>query len=249
VLNRSPDGELFAHVEGPRVFLIPRALAFGEREYRLFWTRPDAAWHRQEYTLAVQRKDSFAAGFHLNRLLAHLPAARPALLSTRLKQSTGDVVGNARTAIHSPAIAKQSANLMLFLAVQGNQEARRLLGGLLLRQGKPTAAEAPLLAALKLRAADAPPVEELLLSIACAEMNRPEDARKWLDRAVDWIDRYRTPLQVVRAIGGGAGSPLCALTELHKYPGDPRYDPLDWETWYELEVFRHESERRLKPQP
>ena len=77
-------------------------------------------------------------------------------------------------------------------------------------------------------------------------MKQPEEARRWLDRAVAWIDRYQQPMQVASAVGCAPSGPLFAATELHKPPLDPRYNPFDWETWHELEVFRREAEAKFR---
>jgi hypothetical protein len=37
-----------------------------------------------------------------------------------------------------------------------------------------------------------------------------------------------------------------AATELVKTPLDRRYNPFDWETWYEIDVFRGEAEGKLQ---
>jgi hypothetical protein len=113
------------------------------------------------------------------------------------------------------------------------------------RDGKPAEAIAPLKSALALRGEDRPPVEELLLALAFADMKQPDEARRWLGVASAWIDRYRQPLQIASALGCAPSGPLFAATEMVKTPLDPRYNPFDWETWYELELFRMEAEGRL----
>ena len=76
-------------------------------------------------------------------------------------------------------------------------------------------------------------------------MKQPDEARRWLDKATLWLDRYKTPFQIASALGCAPSGPLFALTELHKQPLDPRYNPFDWETWHELDVFRQETEIKL----
>jgi hypothetical protein len=49
--------------------IVDGVLSPEEREYRLFWTRPRPDLHHEEYAKAVEAKDSFAADFHLGRLI------------------------------------------------------------------------------------------------------------------------------------------------------------------------------------
>ena len=79
-----------------------------------------------------------------------------------------------------------------------------------------------------------------------ADLKQLDEARRWLDIATAWIDRYKQPLQITSALGCAPSGPLFAATELVKTPLDPRYNPFDWETWHELDVFRHEAEAKLR---
>ncbi len=152
----------------------------------------------------------------------------------------------ARTAIHSPQLAKPEIGLIALKTYQWNPQALRLLGGLLLRQSKPIQAITPLKQALLLRTQDRPPVEELLLAIAYLDAKQPKEAALWHSKAVAWLDRYRQPMQVISALGAMPRDVLSGVTELNKPPSDPRYNSFDWETWYECEVFRAEAEAKLK---
>ena len=55
----------------------------------------------------------------------------------------------------------------------------------------------------------------------------------------------RLPLKDVSALGCAPSGPQFATTEKVKTPLDPRYNPFDWETWHELDVFRQEAEAKL----
>ena len=98
--------------------------------------------------------------------------------------------------------------------------------------------------ALALREADKPPVEELLLALAYADLKQPAEAAKWYGKAVAWLDRYKQPLQVTSAMGTFSTGVWPGITELVKTPLDPRYNSFDWETWYECDVFRAEYEAK-----
>jgi WD40 repeat protein len=64
----SPDGRLFAHIDGNRVRIIDWETTSNERESRLFWTRPRFDWHMEELAKAIRVRDAFAANFHFDRL-------------------------------------------------------------------------------------------------------------------------------------------------------------------------------------
>ena len=211
-----------------------------EWDYRMFWTRPRPDLHRQEFDKAIKAKDTFAAGFQLDRLLAGQPQERLELLGVRSKLPSIDLFVAARTAVHSPALAKAAMAPIVWKALHWDPRALRLLGGLLIRAGKSADAVIFLKLALVLRGNDRPPVEELLLALAHLDVNQSGEAAKWHAKAVAWLDRYQTPMQVTL---GGVWS---ANGELLKSQIDPRYNAFDWETWYECVVFRAEVAARLK---
>ena len=121
----------------------------------------------------------------------------------------------------------------------------RLVGGLLLRKGDPDKAIAPLTVALALRRPDHLPVEELLLALAHAKAGRLDEAKALHAKAVGWLDRYRRPMQAASTLGTASTAGWGASLELVRDQADPRYNPFDWETWYECQVFRAEVEGLL----
>jgi WD40 repeat protein len=64
----SPDGRLFAHVDGPaaRVDLVSLKPDEEERSYRRLLTQPNLWRYREGYLAARAAKDNFAAAFYLN---------------------------------------------------------------------------------------------------------------------------------------------------------------------------------------
>ena len=211
-----------------------------EWEYRLFWTRPRPDLHREEFDKAVKANDSFAARFHLDRMLAYQPQERSSLLSARIKFQSDELLVRARTAVHSPALVHFNAATIFVLLTRWDARSMRLLGGQLIRAGKPADAITPLKQAIALRANDRPPIEELLLALAYLEAKQSDEAAKWHSRAVTWLDRYQPPLSAV--LGGG----YLVTATIQKSQMDPRYNPFDWETWYECEVFRAEVDEKMK---
>jgi WD40 repeat protein/tRNA A-37 threonylcarbamoyl transferase component Bud32 len=241
------DVGFLAHPEGNRVVLVPSRLAPGEVLDRVRATRADVWRHGDELARATAEGDAFAAAFHLDRLLALRPESRAEGLAIRARQRAGGLLLNARTAVHTPAVARQPLAPVLFLAVTTHDRlAWRHLGGLLVRAGRPAEAVAPLELALRLRQGDRPPVEELLLALACANAGRTDEATAWHAKAVAWLDRHRLLLQAASASSVSAATPWAGPAELLRVPDDPRRNPFDWETWHECDVFRAEVERRLQ---
>jgi eukaryotic-like serine/threonine-protein kinase len=220
-------------------------IAFEESFYRHFWTRPDLQGHREQFARATWTGAPFAAAFHLDRLLAYAPTERPEWLVERTKRQADNPVLTARTAIHSPTIAKSDFGPVALRAAYGDPLALRLVGGLLIRNGEPLKAIGPLSVALALRAPGRPPVEELLLALAHAKSGRTDEAKTWHSTAITWLDRYQRPLQVTSAVGTASTDGWGAMLELVRDQADPRYNPFDWETWYECQVFRAEVEGLL----
>jgi WD40 repeat protein/serine/threonine protein kinase len=211
-----------------------------EREYRVFWTRPKPHLHQQEFAKAIAAQNSFAARFHLDRLLAYEPRERIRLLAERSKFQNNDRLLQSRTALHSPKLGKASIGPVVFRAMQWDPISIRLFGGLLIRNGKPLDAIAPLKIAIVVRGNDRPPVEELLLALAYLDAKRPEVAAQWYAKAAAWLDRFQLPMQLV------AGGFWSASVDVLRSQIDPRYNSFDWETWYECEIFRAEVEGKLK---
>ena len=68
----SADGTVKVWDANNHARIVVGVLTPEEREYRLFWTRPRPDLHKEEYLKAVQAKDTFAADFHLGRLILTL---------------------------------------------------------------------------------------------------------------------------------------------------------------------------------
>jgi WD40 repeat protein len=123
-------------------------------------------------------------------------------------------------------------------------DARRTLGALLLRAGRPAEAETVLAGAVKMRAGGARPAEELLLAITRARLDRVADARRDLDQAVAWFDRLTLPTAIA-SLAAGSTDPLGALSVL----GGPLPDvPLPGDatpTLAELRLLQTEAEELL----
>ncbi len=76
----SPDGTRIVTLDGGMTVtvwdasthaqIVDGTLSPEERAYRLFWTRPRPDLHKEEYAKAMKAKDTFAANFHRERLLA-----------------------------------------------------------------------------------------------------------------------------------------------------------------------------------
>ena len=64
-----PDGRYFAHVDGPRIQLIPVQPDEEELAYRRLHTRPSVQRYWDGYSAAQVAKDAFAARFYLDRLI------------------------------------------------------------------------------------------------------------------------------------------------------------------------------------
>ncbi len=68
----SPDGSLFAHIEGANVRLVPQQVG-GERPVLAALARPDPDWHAEQVRASETDGDWFAASFHLARLIPLRP--------------------------------------------------------------------------------------------------------------------------------------------------------------------------------
>ena len=131
----------------------------------------------------------------------------------------------------------------------GHRESWRYLGGLLIRSNESARAVGPLTTALSGRPPDQPPVEELLLALAHATAGRLHEAKAWHAKAVVWLDKYQRPMQLASALGTASTDQWGALLEAVRDQSDPRYNPFDWETWHECQVFRAEVEGLLAAKP
>jgi hypothetical protein len=219
----------------------------------------DPTWHQREADRALSANLPFSAVFHFDRLLAGLPDQRSALLQERnailLDMRATNALDSfpalrlARAALWAPASVKDPNTLLPTLAAVCKDRPsvleQRLHAGLLLRTGSPREAVPILQACIQARDHDAPPVEELLLALAQAALEMPDEARKHLDCAVTWMERGQRPIQAAAVVGALPGGWPTVLPLVHAIPLDPRLNPLDWETRLELEALRAEAEKAL----
>jgi WD40 repeat protein len=228
-------------------------------EWRRWATQAEPAWHQEQFR-QNQPKDRFAAAFHLDRMLAYLPAQRADLLRQRtafleesLEQNKDDAAARlllARTAWHSPAQGPKDAEPFLPAADDKHPLARRTRAGLLLRQKKAADAVPVLEAALKDRGDDPPPGEELLLAWAYLDTDHPDQAKALWTKATAWLDGQQEAVRTVDLAGTLLAGALPGLAPLFVAPTHPRYSAFDWETWHELAVLRRElAPRFLSPKP
>jgi tetratricopeptide (TPR) repeat protein len=212
----------------------------GELAYRLWSTRPEPKWHEAQFRL-LQDSDRFAAAIHLECALAYDPAQRPALLRERtqlldatLQHDPRNAAASlllARTAWHSPTLGLLDSAALLPSADDKGQVAMRTRGGILLRLGRVAEAIAVLEAALKERASDQPPVEELLLAWAYDENKQADKAMELWTKAKAWLERTQQPVHAVHFAGT---------------PPDQRGSVSNWETWYELDILWRELASRFE---
>jgi hypothetical protein len=83
-----------------------------------------------------------------------------------------------------------------------------------------------------------------LIAKAYWKMNRPEDAKKWFGIATEWLDRPRKPMAAANVVTH-AINPWACLGEAFKPVDDPRHNTLNWESWYQCDVFRAELAKEL----
>jgi hypothetical protein len=226
-----------------------------ELEYRLWATRPEPGWHREQFR-NHEHSDRFAAAFHLDRYLAYHPEERDILLGVRtqyleetLRQNKGDASARlllARSAWHAPALAPNDTAALLPSADATGLLQRRTRAGLLLRQQKAAEAVAVLEAALKERSDDKPPVEELLMAWAYLDTMQPDKAKEQWAKATTWLDRGQEAARAANVVGALPGGVLPGVATLLEPPADPRYNPFDWETWHEIDVLRRELAPRFE---
>jgi WD40 repeat protein len=173
---------------------------FRQEEERTVQAHASREFHLAEADAAEENHQPFACVFHLDRLLplqagerADLLKRRHAVLTAALKKTPEDAWAAralARQAVIDPASVPDRQKLVPLLAALSSQDddalSHRLHGGLLLRTGSPEQAIVALRKALEKRAAAAPPVEELLLALAHADLKQSAEAREWLRTAVAW---------------------------------------------------------------
>jgi WD40 repeat protein len=240
----SADGRYFLHFDLQRLMLVDLELTAAEREYRQTWARPRPGLHREELDKALKEGNSTATRFHLDCLLAFQPTTRPGLLAERLRLPGCDALTRARTAVHSPQLAKPPTGSFTYLTLfqPPTRLNWRTLGGLLLRDGQATHAFTALTSALAMSAHDStPPVEEVLLALTHCELRQPDEARRCLARAEAWLNS-----QSAARLAALVGLPWAALGPNLSDPLDPRYRWTDWESWYEFHTLLGEARRAIE---
>jgi hypothetical protein len=222
-----------------------------ELDYRLWGTRPEPDWHEEQFK-KFQSSDRFAAGFHLDRVLAYRPSQRAELIRHRtqyleetLKQDAQNAAARlvlARTAWHSSALGPKDTAALVPSADQTSLLALRTRGGLLLRQQKADDAMPVLEAALKERGEhdELPPVEELLLAWTYHETKQTDKAKDLWTKAKVWLERGQEAVRAANVVGELPAGLLPGLERLFASPIHPRYNSFDWETWHEFDVLRRE---------
>jgi len=175
------------------------------RENRWFWTRPRPDRHRESLDAATKAHDTFAAAFHLDRLLAYLPDERPSLLAERAKMPVNHLV-----------------------AERQNRFAHRLQALAFMGRNQHGPAVPLLHVGMIQRRYNEPPVEELLIAEALLALNKPEDAKRYYRAAVEWLDATEQPMRLANVLT--AAHPFAALANLPR-PTNPRYNEFAWESW------------------
>ncbi len=194
----SPDGQVFAHIDGRQVLLIPLKLDREELAYRLVHTRPNVRRYLEGLKAATQSNDEYAETFYLERVLS-----QPGQRTTERFQERAEQVDNplttARTGFHHAALAMTPYDRAAVeqLADSGNRLAKRIMAQEYLREGNPKLAIPLLTKILQERPETAPPVEQLLLAQAHLALNELEDAKRFHQAAVVWLDRTSTRVERV----------------------------------------------------
>ena len=113
----SPDGRVFARVNGDRAELIPLQPDEEELAYRQLHTQPNLSRYREGYAEARAAKDDFAARFYLNLL----PPAEQKILTAQATAEREIAAGRTQDAlVHLATVAAarpEDAELALKLAV------------------------------------------------------------------------------------------------------------------------------------
>jgi len=249
------DKDFGVFQDGSSVRVVSLQPTLDEKADRRAWTRFRFDLLSQDFASAKQRNDRGAMWHLINIALAAEPWDRLEDLQFRAKEFPERVESLARTRLHTPSAAGNVEKLITRMADLALQQPTpihlRTLGGLLTREGKAEEGVEPLKKALAMRTSEyAPPVEELLLALAYHELKQPDEAKKWLIQAEAWIDQKRAPFEAASLVGKLAtGITFLSLAPDGGVPLDPRYQWPLWESWYEMEVFRAEAVRKIRPQP
>jgi hypothetical protein len=101
-------------------------------------------------------------------------------------------------------------------------------------------------AALKKRGDDKPPVEELLLAWAYLDAKQADRAEEPWRKATAWLDRGQEAVRAANVMARHPGRVLPGVAPLLVPPSEPRYNPFEWETWYEIDVLQRELSPRFE---
>jgi WD40 repeat protein len=174
---------------GNHLLLIDPRTAEHDRQHLAEMAAFDAGWHEAEIKRATSTGDTFAALFHLDRLLGGLPQQCPALLARRaallreaLQRDRHDrlaLTEMGRIAFLVPNVGDRRWLLSALAARAGSALDYRILAGLQFRAGAAEAARDSLHVALHLRGDTGPPVEELLLALVHQRIGQDEEAGRW----------------------------------------------------------------------
>jgi WD40 repeat protein len=129
-------------------------------------------------------------------------------------------------------------------AAEGRYHELNTHGAALLRAGRYDDAYRRLQEALAARGESEGSADELLLSIVCQRLKRPDEARRWLARATAYLDGERLPPWAAGVAGAAACGPLPALAALHADPHGKRPTTLGWDDRLEVQLLRREAEGR-----
>src|SRR5262249_43039423 len=160
------------------------------------------------------------AVFHLDRLMALWPDARPGLLRQRThvlatalgqKLDYGLARSLARQVVADPDTVPHKETLLLILSRLPESPLDRLHGALRFPTGKARAAALVSRAILQNRARPEPPVDELLLCHALLAQKRTGEAREYLAKAAAWMDAGIASQRFAAVLAGGSNGPLAAL--------------------------------------
>jgi hypothetical protein len=154
----------------------------------------------------------------------------------------------ARQALCDPASVPDRKTLLPGLAALVKEQdalTLRLYGGLLLRTGSAKEAVDTLQTAIKKRAKDAAPVEELLLALAFLQCNEPAKAREQRQTADAWLQQGVQARKAASLAALLAGGPLQALAAVAVTPPTVRLESLDRQTAEELLALRAEAKKAL----
>jgi tetratricopeptide (TPR) repeat protein len=211
------------------------------KSFVLNWSK---VWrYREGQEEANAADDHFATTFYLERILS-FPDQRTTNQFMERNVASKNPLILARTGLHHDLLAVSTYDraAVVELAESGNRLAKRILAQQLLRDGLPELAIPSLNDLPHGRPHNAPPVEELLLAQAHLALKDLDKAKFYYQAAVAWLDQSQ------------ANDPLAERIKFEKtlYPvpkplDDPRFNPVDWESWHECGVFRAELEKSLPP--